>query len=89
MRKKASLKEQETLYLPPEIKDGALLSGVPVSDGNLIEEEQLPDTVNQPILATQVDADNSEKESQPQGNREESEEQSELNYRMRKLVKGR
>ena len=62
MRKKASLKEQETLYLPPEIKDGALLSGVLVSEGNLIEEEQSPDTVSQPVLATRIEADNSDKE---------------------------
>ena len=40
MGKRAKLKEEEALYLPPEIKDGAVLSGVMVSEGNLVEQEE-------------------------------------------------
>ena len=57
MRKRASLKEQETLYLPPEIKDGALLSGVLVSEGNLVEEGESPVVNIQPVPAIQMEVE--------------------------------
>ena len=69
MRKKATLSEQETLYLPPEPKEGALLSGILASEGNLVEggEQVVPQedvTANevaerekQPLPATQVEAE--------------------------------
>ena len=60
MRKRAALKEQETLYLPPELKDGALLSGVMVSEGNLIEEGELAKEDSQPVPASQVEAEKDE-----------------------------
>ena len=44
MEKKFRLSEDETLYLPPELKDGALLSGIMVSEGTVIEpvQEEVP-----------------------------------------------
>ena len=40
MKKKASLSDQETHYMPPEWKDGALRSGVLVSEGTVVEPEE-------------------------------------------------
>ena len=42
MDKKADLAEEKTLYLPPELKNGALLSGVLVSEGTLVDPEDAP-----------------------------------------------
>ena len=69
MKKRATLTEKEILYLPPEVKDGALLSGVLASEGNLIEcgitatakeaavQENENEIVSQPVPATTVEAD--------------------------------
>ena len=50
MGKRANLKDEEALYLPPEIKDGAVLSGVMVSEGNLVEQEETK-VEGQPVQA--------------------------------------
>ena len=50
MGKRAQLKEEDTLYLPPEIKDGAVLSGVMVREGNLVHENK-QGTTGQPVQA--------------------------------------
>ena len=69
MRKKATLSEQETLYLPPELKEGALLSGILASEGNLVEggeqvvsqedvtANEVAEREKQPLPATQVEAE--------------------------------
>ena len=43
---KADLTEEQTLYLPPELKDSALLSGVLVSEGTLVDPEEEPVVVS-------------------------------------------
>ena len=70
MKKKASLTEQEMLYLPPELKDGALLSGVLVSEGTLVDTSDtvMPDidTVvakDQPVQLTEIRVDDSVRDS--------------------------
>ena len=50
MGKRAQLKDEEALYLPPEIKDGSVLSGVMVSEGNLVQQKE-DETVGQPVQA--------------------------------------
>ena len=42
MDKKADLAEEQTLYLPPELKNGAILSGILVSEGTLVDPEEAP-----------------------------------------------
>ena len=54
MRKRATLTEDEILYLPPEVKDGALLSGIMVSEGKLVEDEVETIDAVQPLQATTV-----------------------------------
>ena len=56
MEKKSALAEEDTLYLPPEWKEGTLLSGVPVSEGTMLE----PEIVVQQGVLHPVVVDNSE-----------------------------
>jgi len=47
------LTEQETLYLPPELKDGALISGVMVSEGTLVDPEETVTPSEEPLVVPQ------------------------------------
>ena len=68
MRRRAALSEKETLYLPPEVRDGALLSGVLAREamvvrrrdkGRSLEKVEKPEDNTQadvPVQSTTVEA---------------------------------
>ena len=54
MEKRAKLPEEQALYLPPEIKDGSVISGILVSEGTVIEEEEEINKDVQPVQAHHI-----------------------------------
>ena len=58
-----SLTEKDILYIPPEVRDGFLISGVPVTEAHVVKgvKEKPVATEEVPLLAAQAEAMESEK----------------------------
>ena len=75
MQDKFQQKEEDKLYLPPEMKDGILKSGILVSEGTLVvakDSEQVPVvSKDKPVVETQQVEDNGNNEVGDSTNKEE------------------
>ena len=84
MRDRATLAEEDTWYLPPEVRDGVLLSGVPAKEATVVwnrisktspADRELPAVGKEvPVGAIDLEAQSSDETSVEGGNKDEAEE---------------